>query len=249
MVLASCEKGEKSWTLGSQSVFTKYLLEALDGEAGGDSGEVTLFALAEHVGRAVVQWAQRQVPPRKQTPTFYGMIHAQGFVLVPAKGARRISPLRFSRLWRPDVLLRALIPSFLGGYFRYSPGNAAFPSSNPFRPLVRVRILGEQAGQFLDADAVLDSAAEASVIPGYMIQLLGYGESAVAERIMMETVTGDQSTVPVYDVSIQIANEVISERMFAMDHLQDPILGLSLLRRFQIVLDFPREQVLLRRCR
>jgi len=69
-ILASCKQGQLSyeWRLQERSVFTHYLLDALQGEADLDEkGFVTVQDASRHVTDGVKLWAiQRDV---SQTPT------------------------------------------------------------------------------------------------------------------------------------------------------------------------------------
>ncbi len=104
VVLASCERGEKSWALKNSSVFTKHLLAGLDGGAKNDKGEITVYSLVEYVGKNVAGWASQQTPPVKQTPTLLGDLHAEGFVLVSGQATRTPAPTS------PAVTRRAWLP-------------------------------------------------------------------------------------------------------------------------------------------
>jgi hypothetical protein len=70
-ILSSCMQNQVSyeWQKQSRSVFTYYLLEALQGLADNDDkGFVTVADIHRHVSNGVIQWATSNKKP--QTPTF-----------------------------------------------------------------------------------------------------------------------------------------------------------------------------------
>jgi len=73
VILASCEQGELSheWQAQERSVFTRFLLEALEGKADrDDKGFVTVQDVNRHVSDGVRKWAFEN--HRSQTPTLQG---------------------------------------------------------------------------------------------------------------------------------------------------------------------------------
>jgi hypothetical protein len=96
----------------------------------------------------------------------------------------------------------------------------------------------------MDADAVIDTCSDFSMIPNYMAKLLELSQSASLKSIRLAT--GNLHVVPTCYAEVRIANLFITEHMLVLDHLQDPILGLSLLQQFLVVLDSSKKQVLLK---
>jgi uncharacterized caspase-like protein len=71
-VLASCKQGQLSYELETKegSVFTRFLLEALTGQADRDEkGFVTVQDASRHVTNGVKLWASQR--NRSQTPTLH----------------------------------------------------------------------------------------------------------------------------------------------------------------------------------
>lgn len=82
VILASCEQGQVSyeWRAQERSVFTHFLLEALQGQADRDEkGFVTVQDIHRHVTDGVSKWAFQN--KRAQTPTLQGKM-AGDIVLV-----------------------------------------------------------------------------------------------------------------------------------------------------------------------
>lgn len=75
VILASCKQGQVSyeWQAQQRSVFTHFLLEALQGQADRDEkGFVTVQDVNRHVTNGVSTWAFQH--KRTQTPTLQGMM-------------------------------------------------------------------------------------------------------------------------------------------------------------------------------
>ena len=86
VILASCEQGQVSyeWQAQERSVFTHFLLEALQGQADRDEkGFVTVQDVNRHVTNGVSAWAFQN--KRVQTPTLQGMM-AGDIILTRNKG-------------------------------------------------------------------------------------------------------------------------------------------------------------------
>lgn len=230
-MLSSCEKGQKSWALRNQSVFTKYLLEGLSRKAEDNTGKVTLFSLSEYVGTRVEKWAQEQVPPRRQTPTLYGNIHAKGFILVPsAELLRELEVEHPTRRAKQTLMFPMMrLPSY---------------GTHIARAVIPVKILKDGKQKFLQVYALIDSGADKNVIPTDMLMSLGC-DPITGRAIEMYGLGGRQRMYE-HDVQIEVDGVRIQTSILAAENIQQVILGSPFLRHFEVILNYHEEKVILR---
>ena len=243
VVLSSCEKGEKSWALQKRSIFTEHLLAGLDGGAHDQEGNVTVFSLAEYVGKAVANWASERKPPVKQTPTLLGEMHAQGFVLVCGQ-LRRPPPSKPSTplAWLPWLGIKLSALPFLRWRRYYVAPMAAGHGNNMWRPVIPVRIASLDGKTFLEAEALLDSGAGMNVVPLKLIETLSLTPSSM---VSLRVMGGQAQHTPVYFVILEIAGAKIHTQVAALDGTT-PILGGEFMRQHRVVLDYDRGRTLFR---
>jgi hypothetical protein len=100
VIFTSCRENERSWVRsdGEMSVYTFHLIEALQG-AGSQVGatEVTVFDLANHLGKAVPETARSM--QQEQTPRFE-MLETERFAISLLQGGKGLPPAG----WQPQPI-------------------------------------------------------------------------------------------------------------------------------------------------
>jgi uncharacterized caspase-like protein len=244
-VLSSCQRKQRSYALNEQSIFTKYLLEGLEHKATDRQGNVTIYSLAEYVGREVSLWTESRVPPLKQNPTFYGELDARGFVLVPQRVQTLPTQVHKSAvLWCLGLSLRIMASRLFRWGLWYSFPMMRFASRETLRPIIPVRVSTLGNNTSLEVNAIVDSAAHICVIPKRLVTLLSI---PVHEFVTVQGFERDGlREYPVYYFNIEVAGHRLPLKGIAVER-EEVVLGISFMSHFTTVLDFQKQSVLLRR--
>lgn len=265
IVLSSCEKGQKSWGLKgkNQSVFTKYLLEGLDGKARNGWGDVTVFSLAEYTARKVADWGKRQDPRLKQKPTLYAQSHASGFVLVPSsKKAKQPPRHKKKRQKKGKKTLTSVTPdrsSRTEGVWAYpSKPNQSMGFSIQTRtfmmrresveggimmiPELPVQVYDRQGKKCLNALGQIDTTSFLNLISTTLLMPLGYDIKALEKMQLLPVYTA----TPIYAykafVRIDIGGVKYKNLFYAVDNIQNIMLGVPFLNWFNVELNYKKGQ-------
>lgn len=233
-VLSSCKKGERSWTIKNQSIFTKYVLQGLKGKAKNENNEVTFFSLSKYVGDKVTSWASKEIPPKEQTPTLHAKIDARGITLVPfIKPTHKVAKRRMREKKRSGFIF-ALSPCPVTD----TEGKI---TNTVHRPLVSIRISDPKMSKTLRLIALVDTGSDKNLIPSWALKILGC--KAQDGKIVHLSGFGGEVKAEEYDIRIEFQNMAFLSSVYGIENTQWAILGSPFLQKVKVMFDYNKRMM------